>query len=231
DIAEQIQTPVFVMSDLDFGMNLWMSEPFDYPDQPINHGKTLDKVALENFFAEHGEWYRFKDYDGDGVGYRTVPGTDHPRAAYFTRGTGHNERAIYSERSDDWVQNMERLRRKFETAQSVLPQPVIDMPYEPSETIGLISYGSNDPAIEEVRDMLAKAGVNTNYLRVRALPLADSVLDFVHKHKRVYVVENNFDGQLHQILRMESAQDLTHMISLALGDSLPMTAQWIYNRI
>lgn len=231
EIAEAIQTPVFIMSDLDLGMNLWMSDPFDYPDQPINRGKTLDKVALEDFYAKYGEWYRFKDYDDDGVGYRTLPGTDHPRAAYFTRGTGHNEKAVYSERGDDWMKNLARLRKKFETAKGVLPQPIIDAPHDPNDTIGLISYGSNDPAIQEVRDALNLQGIKTNYLRVRALPLVDSVTDFVKAHRRIYVIENNFDGQLHQILRMNIAEDTRHMISLACGDTLPMTAQWIYDRM
>ncbi|MBE2271459.1 MAG: 2-oxoacid:acceptor oxidoreductase subunit alpha, partial [Anaerolinea sp.] len=231
DLAEAIQTPIFVMSDLDLGMNLWMSDPFDYPDHPINRGKTLDKQSLEDFFAQHGEWYRFKDYDDDGVGYRTLPGTDHPRAAYFTRGTGHNEKAVYSERSEDWMNNLLRLRKKFETAKGILPQPIVDLQADPDEAIGIISYGSNDSAIVEVRDALTLEGVKTNYMRIRALPLVDSVIDFVLQHKRVYVIENNFDGQMHQIIRMNIAQDTTHMISLACGDTLPMTAQWIYDRM
>ncbi len=229
DYAEGLQTPVFVMSDRDLGMNLWLSEPFTYPTEPINRGKTLDKIALEDFFAKYGEWYRYKDYDNDGVGYRTVPGTDHPRAAYFTRGTGHNEKATYSERSDDWVKNLTRIRLKLENARALLPQPVVD--YDASKRIGLISYGSNDPAVVEARDLLAQQGIQTNYLRIRALPLAHEVIDFALKHERVYVIENNFDGQMAQILRMEIAQDTTHMVSLPLGDTLPMTAQWIIDQI
>lgn len=229
DIAEQLQTPVFVMSDLDLGMNLWMSDPFTYPSEPINHGKVLDKLALEDFFAEHNEWYRYKDYDGDGVGYRTLPGTDHPRSAYFTRGTGHNERATYSERAEDWVNNMERLRLKFENARTSLPQPITD--YDPAKKIGILSFGSNDPAIVEARKRLANDGVETNYMRVRALPLAREVHEFVLKHEHVYVVENDFDGQLAQLLRMEIAESTTHVVSLALGDTLPMTARWIYAQI
>jgi 2-oxoglutarate/2-oxoacid ferredoxin oxidoreductase subunit alpha len=229
DLAEELQTPVFVMSDLDLGMNIWMSDPFDYPDQPINHGKTLNKVKLEEFFATHGEWYRYKDYDGDGVAYRTVPGTDHPRAAYFTRGTGHNEQATYSERSDDWVKNLNRLNRKFQTAAKIAPAPVID--YDPNKKIGIISYGSNDPAIQEGRDRLAADDIQTNYLRIRALPFHADVLDFIQKHDRVYVVENNFDGQMHQILRIDYAEEAKRMIALPLGDTLPMTARWIHNQI
>ncbi len=229
DLAEQLQTPVFVMSDLDLGMNLWLSDPFTYPTEPIKRGKTLDKIALEDFFAAHGEWYRFRDYDGDGVGYRTVPGTDHPRAAFFTRGTGHADTALYSERSDDWVQNLGRIHRKFETARTLVPAPVID--YDPSKSIGIISYGSNDPAIVEARDRMAAEGVETNYLRLRALPINQDVIDFVKKHERVYVVENNFDGQMWQILRMEIPGDTSNLVSLPLGDTLPMTARWVHTRI
>ena len=229
DIAEQIQTPVLVMSDLDIGMNLWLSEPFKYPDQPISRGKRLDKEELEQFYVDKGEWFRFRDYDGDGIGYRTVPGTDHPRASYFARGTGHNDMAIYSERSDDWVQNLSRIHRKFETARGIVPAPVID--YSASNSIGIISYGSNDVAVAEARDRMAADGVQTNYMRIRALPFNDEVFDFVKKHDRVYVVENNFDGQMWQILRIEVPGDTSNMVSLALGDTLPMTARWIHTRI
>ncbi|MBZ0300018.1 MAG: 2-oxoacid:acceptor oxidoreductase subunit alpha, partial [Anaerolineae bacterium] len=162
EFAEGYQTPVFVLSDLDIGMNNWMAEPFQYPDQPINRGKVLDKIALEDFFAEKGEWGRYKDYDGDGVPYRTLPGTDHPRAAYFTRGTGHNEYAVYSERSDDWLHNMDRLHRKIETVRQNLPAPVIDR--DAHKTIGIVSFGSNDPAVQEARDRLSADGIETNDL-------------------------------------------------------------------
>lgn len=229
DIAEEFQTPVFVVSDLDLGMNNWMSDPFEYPDAPLNRGKVLNAEKLDAFINEHGNWGRYKDYDGDGIPYRTVPGTDHPRAAYFTRGTGHNEMATYSERSDDWVKNMFRLRHKMETARERLPKPVTD--YDPSKQIGFLSWGTNDDAIREVRDLLAAEGIQTNYMRVRALPLAKEVSDFIHNHQTVYVPENNFDGQLVQIIRMEHPEDIRHVISLPLGDGLPMTAQWIYEQV
>jgi 2-oxoglutarate ferredoxin oxidoreductase subunit alpha len=228
DIADQYQTPVFVISDLDLGMNNWMGEPFTYPTEPIKRGKTLDKIQLEEFFAQYGEWYRYKDYDGDGIPYRTVPGTDHPRASYFTRGTGHTERATYSEKSSDWVANMTRLRLKMEGSRAGLPQPIID--YSADKKIGIISFGTNEPAIEEARDWLAAQGTQTNYLRVRALPLAHSVHEFIDQHDKVYIIENNFDGQLCQIIRTERA-DSRHIESLALGDSLPMTPDWIVSKI
>ncbi len=229
DYAEQLQTPVFVMSDLDLGMNLWMSDPFDYPDQPIQHGKVLDKERLAQFLEEKNEWMRYRDYDGDGVGYRTLPGTDHPRAAYFTRGTGHNEAATYSERSDDWMKNLERLRHKFETMRDLLPHPIVD--HDPSKKIGILSFGSNDSAIIEARDLMAANGVQTNYMRVRAVPFAHNVREFVLSHEHVYVIENNFDGQMAQLLRMEISEDTRHMVSLACGDTLPMSAQWVIDQI
>ncbi|MBZ0278061.1 MAG: 2-oxoacid:acceptor oxidoreductase subunit alpha [Anaerolineae bacterium] len=229
DLAEQLQTPVFVLSDLDIGMNNWMSDPFVYPDEPLKRGKILDAAALADFIAEKGEWYRFRDYDKDGIPYRTVPGTDHPRAAYFTRGTGHNDRAVYSERSADWLQNMDRLRRKFETARTMVPKPEIS--YNPANKVGIISFGSNDPAIREAQDQLAAQGLQTNYLRLRALPLTEDVREFIRNHDRVYVVENNFDGQMAQLLHMDMPEDTTHVQSLALGDGLPMTPDWVYDQI
>jgi len=229
DISEQVQTPVFVISDLDLGMNNWMADPFAYPDEPMQRGKVLDKDKLQAFIDTHGKWGRYMDVDGDGIGYRTLPGTDHPLAAYFARGTGHDDMAVYSEDSEDWVDNMHRLRLKMETAKQLLPQPAID--YDADKSVGLISFGSNEPAIQEARDWLSDKGIESNYLRVRALPLQDSVVDFIRKHDKVYVIENNFDGQLNQIMRIDFAQDITNVTSLALGDGLPMTARWIVERI
>ena len=120
DLAEEFQTPVFVMSDLDLGMNNWMADPFPYPEKPIQRGKVLSAEDLEKL----GGFGRYQDVDGDGIGYRTLPGTNHPAAAYFTRGSGHNEKAQYSERPDDYVNNLDRLTRKFETARHVVPAPV-----------------------------------------------------------------------------------------------------------
>jgi len=229
DISEQIQTPVFVLSDLDLGMNNWMSDPFEYPDKPMQRGKVLDAEGLQKFIEEHGKWGRYMDVDGDGVGYRTVPGTDHPMAAYFARGTGHNEMAVYSERSDEWLKNMSRLRKKMDTARQYLPQDIVD--YDANKSIGIISFGTNEPAIVEARDWLLEKGIETNSLRVRALPLSKDVYEFVSNHDRIYVIENNFDGQLNQIIHVDHPGDLTHLRSLALGDGLPMTARWIVESI
>lgn len=230
DIAERMQAPVFVASDLDLGMNTWMSDPFEYPEQPLDRGKVLSAEELDGFKDKYGSmWGRYKDVDGDGIAYRTLPGTDHPFAAYFTRGTGHNEMAVYSERSSDWVQNLERLHNKFESARALLPQPVVHG--DGSAKIGIVSFGTNDAAVLEARDRLAAKGIATDYLRVRALPVADSVYDFIFSHEQVFVVENDFDGQLARILRSETTKDTSHMISLPLGDGLPMTPKFVVDGI
>lgn len=229
DLAEELQTLVLVMSDLDLGMNLWMSDTFDYPNEPMKRGKVLRKEQLEEFYADNGEWGRYKDYDGDGIPYRTLPGTDHPRAAYFTRGTGHDEYATYSEKAEDWLHNLERLHRKFETARTLVPAPIVD--YDASKSIGIISYGSNDPAVEEGRDRLEDSNIATNYLRLRALPISREVFDFIAKHDRIYIIENNFDGQLYQILLTEVPEHAAKLVKTPLGDSLPMTAKWIHEQV
>ena len=229
DIAEALQAPVFVISDLDLGMNNWLSAPFEYPDEPMNRGKVLNAADLQAFIEQHGKWGRYLDVDDDGVPYRTIPGTDHPLSAYFARGTGHNEMADYSERSDDWVENMNRLNKKMETARKLLPQPIIES--HADAEIGIITFGTNEDAIREARDWLAREGIKTSCLRVRALPLASSISDFITDYPRIYVIENNFDGQLNQLIRLEHAADITHLRSLALGDGLPMTPSWIYDSI
>jgi 2-oxoglutarate ferredoxin oxidoreductase subunit alpha len=232
DIADRLQTPVFVASDLDLGMNNWMADPFTYPDTPMQRGKVLDEEGLKQFIADNGKWGRYMDVDGDGVTYRTLPGTNHPMAAYFTRGTGHNPMAVYSERSDDWVVNMQRLRLKLATSRQLLADeipPIVDI--EANKKIGILTFGTNEPAIAEARDYLAAKGIETNYMRVRALPLAASVTHFIESHERVYVIENNFDGQLHQLISLEHQQDIRHVVSLPLGDGLPMTAHWVVDQI
>lgn len=225
DLAEQFQTPVFVLSDLDIGMNLWMTQPFDYPDAPMQRGKVLSAEDVERM----GGFARYHDDDGTGVGPRTLPGTDHPLAAYFTRGTGHNEHAVYSERPDDWHLNLERLTRKHDYARTLVPKPVIDE--REGAEIGIIATGSADPAVVEARDRLHKQGIETSYLRLRALPIEESLRDFVARHDRVYVVELNHDGQLAQILRIELPEYATRFTSLAYCDGLPLTARWITEAI
>ena len=225
DLAERLQTPVFVLSDLDLGMNQWMSEPFDYPTEPMDRGKVLTAADLERL----GGFNRYKDVDGDGIGYRTLPGNDHPLAAYFTRGSGHNERAQYTERPDDWERNMERLKRKFETARTLMPAPVEDL-VEGAE-IGLVGFGSTDSGLVEARARLAAQGLKTSYLRLRALPLTPHVATFVAAHRRVYVVEMNTDQQLCQLLRLNVPEHATRVIPCNHNDGLPLTAHWITEAI
>jgi len=197
DYADRFQTPVFVLSDLDLGMNLWMTPEFKYPDKPFDRGKVLTKADLERLA---GEWARYRDADGDGVPYRTLPGTDHPAAGYFTRGSGHDEHARYTESAEAYAANMDRLLRKLETARAVLPAPVID---ETSKSpIGLIAFGSTHAAVVEARLALAADRRPVDYMRVRALPLSKQVEEFVSRHDRVYVVEQNRDGQVYDLIRL-----------------------------
>lgn len=195
DLAQQFQTPVFVATDLDLGMNLWLTDPFPYPENPLERGKVLSAEDLERL----GQFERYKDVDGDGVCRRTIPGTEHPLAAYFTRGTGHNEKSGYSERPEDWKKNLDRLARKLETARATIPAPVIEGPV--SARIGLIAYGGSHPAVVEARDVLKQQGIATEYCRLRALPVADEVLHFIDRHQRVYVIEQNRDAQITALLR------------------------------
>ncbi len=227
DYAERLQTPVFVLSDLDIGMNQWMSKPFDYPDTPMDRGKVLDAKQLD----ELGGFARYKDIDGDGIPQRTLPGTAHPLAAYFTRGTGHNERAGYSERPEDWVKNMDRLARKHETARAILPQPVVQQ-VEGAE-VAIIGYGSAHPAIEEALSRLAaQHGLKASYLRIKALPLANAIKDFVAAHQRVYVVELNTDAQMYQLLRLHlTGPEGDKLRAANWSDGLPLTARWITEHI
>lgn len=221
DIAERLQAPVFVLSDLDLGMNLWMSKPFDYPDQPMDRGKVLTAEDLEKI----EEFARYRDIDGDGIPYRTLPGTDHPKAAYFLRGSGHNEYAHYSERPEDYVANIERLARKYETAVKFMPKPVIEK--TEGAIIGLIAYGSVDPAVNEALSRLAAQGTKIDYLRIRAVPFTDEIHEFIRNHDRIYVVEMNTNGQMHMLLRLEVPDQATKLISLTHNNGLPMSARWV----
>ncbi|MCC6168146.1 MAG: 2-oxoacid:acceptor oxidoreductase subunit alpha [Caldilineaceae bacterium] len=226
DLAERFQTPVFVLSDLDLGMNYWISDQFNYPAKPMDRGKVLSEADLEKVGAS---WGRYKDVDGDGVVYRTIPGTRSRFASYFTRGSGHNEYAGYSERPDDWENNLARLTRKFDTARDYVPGPILDE--REGATAGIITIGSNHPAVVEARDRLRAEGVETSYLRLRALPLSHNVFDFMNKYERIFVVENNFDGQLFKILVNAQPSSAPKMVSAAKCNGLPLSARWITETI
>ncbi len=224
NLADELQTPIFVLTDLDLGMNNWMSEPFEYPSEPIKRGKVLTAEEVE----EKG-FARFKDLDGDGVGYRTLPGTKHPKAAYFTRGTGHDENAVYSEDPEVWVDNMARIQRKFETARKLVPAPVVEE--VEGASYGIIAYGTTRYAIDEARDRLAAQGIKTSFMRLRALPLNEDVRAFVEKHDHVYVIEMNRDGQMHQIIQSEMIDIATKIRSIAFMDGMPLTARWVVEQL
>jgi len=223
DIAEQLQAPVFVLSDLDMGMNQWMSKPFQYPEKPMQRGKVLWDKDLEEL---KGNWARYLDKDNDGITYRTVPGNRHPMSSYFMRGTGHDEYARYSEDSSVWLKNMDRLKRKYETARNYVPAPVLYA--KPGATIGVIGFGSTEAAIlEAVHQLETEHGITADFLRVRALPFTQEITDFVNKYDQILVVEQNRDGQLNQLLTIAYPERAANFRSVAFGDGMPASARWV----
>lgn len=225
DLAEALQTPVFVNSDLDLGMNIWMSEPFAYPDRAIHRGKVL---RAEDIVSLGGSFARYRDEDGTGVGPRTLPGTDALGGAYFTRGTGHTDAATYSEHPEEWLKNLRRLDRKHEHARSVVPAPITT---GSGAGIGVINMGSTEPGIVEARDLLEQNGIATDALRVRALPFCKDVRAFIEAHEQVIVVEMNQQGQLAILLRTEYPEFATRIQSVAHCDGLPLSGAFIAGRV
>ena len=223
ELADHFQGPVFVLSDLDLGMNLWMTPPFKYPEQSFDRGKVLTADDLERL---EGRWGRYRDVDQDGVPYRTLPGTDHPAAGYFTRGSGHDEDARYTEEAEVYARNMDRLARKLETARDAVPAPVVDA--NAGSSMGLIAFGSTHHAVVEARDLLREKGLPVDYLRIRALPLNNSVNEFVRDHERVYVIEQNRDGQMYDLLRLHLPSELAGRLrSIRHYDGRPIPAEAI----
>jgi len=221
DLAERFQTPVFVMMDLDLGMNNWMSAGFNYPDKPLDRGKLLTDETLKKI----GEWGRYKDVDGDGIPYRTIPGDGMP--VYFARGSGHNAKGQYSERPDDYVDNMDRLARKFETARKWVPKPEIDA--VAGAKIGLIGYGTSHWAITESRDQLREeTDVKTSYFRLRAYPFTEELARFIDAHDRLYIVEQNRDAQLLHLMKLElTPERVAKLRSVLHYNGLPIDARSI----
>jgi len=227
DLAEEFQTPIFVMMDLDLGMNNWMADPFPYPEKPMSRGKVLSVEDLNRL----GGFERYRDVDGDGIGYRTLPGTRHRAAGYLARGSGHNAKAIYSERPTDYTSNMDRLAQKFETARQRVPGPVIQN--GPGHEVGILAYGTTHWAVVECLDQLKQeAGIEASYCRLRAFPFNDDVKDFIRQHERVYVVEQNRDGQMHSLLRMEiDPEDISKLRSVRHYNGLPIDARSVTDTI
>jgi len=227
DLAEEFQTPVFVLSDLDLGMNNWMSDPFEYPTKPIKRGKVL---SAEQLTALEGKWGRYADVDGDGIPWRTLPGTDHPFASYFTRGSGHDSQARYSERPQDYKDTVDRLAKKYETAKLFVPRPAVD--HRENAKIGFIAYGTTTWALEESRDQLRREhGVETSYFRLRALPFTDELKTFIAAHERVYVVEQNRDGQMADLIRLEVGEDQRKLRKILHYTGLPCDARTITDAV
>jgi len=219
DLAEHYQTPIFVMSDLDLGMNLWVSDELEHPDAPLDRGK----LATDEVLSKLADWGRYLDVDGDGVPYRTVPGkTTDPRTAHLTRGSGHDERGRYSEDPDVYARNLDRLARKIDGTVELLPEPVVAA--GAGKELGIIAFGTTDHA---VREALAAMERPPAYLRVRAWPFHDSVGDFIREHDRVVVIEQNQQGQVAQLLRMAFPDLAPRIESARYYGGLPLTAAFV----
>ncbi len=227
DLAERFQTPIFVMSDLDLGMNNWMSDPFEYPTEKFDRGKVLTADDLKKL----GSFQRYGDVDGDGIPYRTLPGTNHPAAAYFTRGSGHNENAVYSERPNDYKRNMDRLNKKYETTRDEVPQPEIIS--AKGAKIGFLAFGTTHWAIIESLDQLQREyKIPVNYFRLRALPFTKHLVEFFEKHDRVYVIEQNRDGQMEMLVKAELPAELTRKIrSIRHYSGIPIDARFVTDEL
>jgi 2-oxoglutarate ferredoxin oxidoreductase subunit alpha len=223
DLAERVQTPVFVLTDTDLGMNNWMTEPFDYPVKPLDRGKILTAEDLERL----GSFARYRDVDGDAVGWRTLPGTRHPNASYFTRGSGHNDAAKYTEDPEEYQALMDRLAQKFEKMRALLPAPVVVR--NGASKIGCLAYGSTDCALTESLDQIKQRyGKDVDYMRIRAWPFAHEIHDFVASHDRIYVVEQSRDAQLASLLKLDlPAAQVTKLRSILHYNGLPVDAEFI----
>jgi 2-oxoglutarate ferredoxin oxidoreductase subunit alpha len=222
DLAERLQTPIFVLSDLDIGMNQWMSRPFEYPSTPMDRGKVLREEDIE---ALKGNWARYLDKDGDGIPYRTLPGNRHPMSAYFTRGTGHDEYAKYTEEAPVFYRVLERLKKKHNTAKQYVPAPILHETR--GAEVGILCYGSTESAVQEARAQLAAAGLKSSLMRVRALPFTKEVDKFLEKYEQIVVVEMNRDGQMYQLLCVDYPALAPKLLSVAYQDGLPASAKWI----
>jgi 2-oxoglutarate ferredoxin oxidoreductase subunit alpha len=221
DLAERLQTPVIMLTDLDIGMNDWMCPDLEWDDDYVpDRGKVMDADALEKVESFH----RYLDVDADGIPYRTYPGV-HPKGAYFTRGSGHNMYGAYTEKSKEYQEVVDRLRRKWETAKEYVPGPVVD--YTEKHRVGIISIGSCDSAVREARDRLLESGIGTNYLRVKAFPFNGDVQKFLDAHDRIYVVEQNRDAQLRSLLMLETDVDADKLVPALFYDGLPIEAKGI----
>jgi 2-oxoglutarate ferredoxin oxidoreductase subunit alpha len=227
DLADRLQTPIFVMTDLDIGMNQRLAKPFAWDEAHVyDRGKVMTAEELE----AGRDFGRYKDVDGDGIPYRTYPGTHPSRGAYFTRGTSRDPYARYSERGPDYLYNMERLLKKFETAKSIVPQPIVRKAAQRTK-YGAIHFGSTAPAMSEAIEVLEEANMRVDTLRIRAFPFADSIADFIDEHEFVFVVEQNRDAQLRSLLVNEFGIDPARLCPVLHYDGTPITARFIAGAI
>lgn len=224
DLAERFQTPIFVVTDLDLGMQNWASKPFAYPAKPYDRGKVLNQQQL----AEMKDWGRYKDVDGDGIPYRSLPGTPGGKGAYTTRGSGHNAYAQYSEKPEDYLEVVDRLKQKYETAKAHVPGPVFR---NQGSDKGVLAFGSSDPAVIEAQDILAAKGLKTDYLRLRALPFTAEVDAFVKAKKVIFVVEQNRDGQMANLFRETYPEHATKFKSVLHYDGHAIDAKSVVDQI
>ena len=225
DLAEKLQTPVFVLSDLDIGMNDWMIKDLEWDDKfKPDRGKVLSSEELE----EMENYYRYLDVDGDGVPYRTIPGTN-PKGSYFTRGSGHNRFGGYTEDASEYQDVVDRLLVKWETAKTLVPKPAVS--FSKNNDIGIISIGSCDDAIREARDIMKKQGQKMNYLRVKAFPFTKEVQKFLDAHKTIFVIEQNRDGQLAKLLISEIEVDAKKIKSIRLYNGIPIFPKDVVEKI
>jgi 2-oxoglutarate ferredoxin oxidoreductase subunit alpha len=227
--ADRFQTPVFIAMDLDLGMNFWSSDPLKLNQEPFDWGKRLDAKQLEEWTKAGKKFRRYFDQDGDGIPYRTVPGNENRMASYFTRGSGHDADAKYSEDEHDYKDILDRLRKKFETARRFVPKPIVER--ERGVKTGIICYGSSYEPVREARDRLKAQGLKTNHMLIRALPLTSEVFEFLAEHDTIYLVEQNRDGQMAAIIKDEHPEFGTKIISVLIYNGLPATPLEVVNQI
>ena len=228
DLAERLQTPVIVMSDLDIGMNEWVTDEFAWDDRQVHdRGKVLDAAALESFKERKGQpWGRYQDIDKDAIPYRTLPGTHPTMGAFFTRGTSHDENARYTEDGHIHARVLDRIRRKFDTAATLVPEPEIDIA-DPHSKVGIIYFGATRPAVKEGLDLLTADGVAVNALRLKAFPFTEEVKSFCAAHDVVFVLEQNRDAQMRSLLMTEIDTPGTKLVSALSYDGTPTTAEFV----
>jgi len=227
DLAERLQTVVFLMLDLDIGMNHRLCRPLKWDEsKQYDRGKVMTAAMLDS----GKEFGRYLDVDGDGIPFRTYPGTHPSKGGYFTRGTSKNAYAVYSEQGADYKANMQRLLKKFETAKTLVPKPVLSASKEPAR-FGAIFYGSTSPAMAEALEELTRQGIYINALRIRSFPFQDEIFDFVASHSKVFVIEQNRDAQLKTLLVNDAGINPASLISVLHYDGTPITARYIMAEI